>query len=430
MAYSHVSRPEAATSSANVNVGWSLTDTVIYGAVMTTLIRDCFSAPVRYYTSDIPALWFIPDALMLASIMLLCVQRNRFAFNVTAIIFISVSCVIGLSLNGSTTAVASGLKMILPLFAGLYIGDRFKTGASFKTTVLILYAAICLGVVYNSYFEFPWTDQTFLVGDQEREFSRVWWTATADRIAGFGADSSLTGFLIMFSAVYLTSSSKIWTRFIVFGFTIYIIQITTSKTPIITIAALMLIDIFCLMLGAIIGRSYQKVRVTLYWPVVIICTAAPFLAVLYGQTFGFGSNVSDNVYSFSVRAMTSWVTPHMLMLHDFPLGFLFGVGIGTVGYPVLFSNLAEWYDAMNQIDNFPFSIYLLFGIPGFFIYLLLLYQLWWRGRITARMDLVFMFLLYGITILGFGAATFCLFFGAILSPFAQKDSRFGSQSAS
>ena len=392
------------------------TAAIVYAAVVSILVRDCFAAPIRFYASGIPGFWVLPDLLLFVSILMLAMQRSRLHFNIIVLCFVLFASTIGLLFNHSVTAVSSGIKMILPLIAGLYIGDRFRPGRMFWLFAAASFAIICAGVLYNLRFDFPWTGQTFVVGGREREFARLWWTASAQRIAGLGTDSTLTAFMIMIFAVYLTTKSHILIRTLIFAASIYFINITTSKTPQFVLSAILCIDIACAALGSLYRVPHVQVRRIFFRPLAAASLLFPFLAVLYGLLIGYGP-VGDSAFSFVVRSTVSWVEPQLMILRDFPLGLVSGIGIGTVGSPILFSGLSEWFDPMNQVDNFAFAIYLMFGIPGYLAYIILLKRIPEKSNDHFIFDFSFMFLLYGTTILGFSNATFGLVFGMILSPF-------------
>lgn len=397
------------------SAGKAMTATIVNVACLSIVVRDCFSAAIRYYTASVSQIWFVPDLLLVLAIGLLALQRGRSGLNFVVLAMLGFGCVMGMTVTGSATSVVSGLKMILPVVAGLYFGDQVQLRRRGWIIILMLYIVICAGVLYNSGVEFPWTGATFQVGDQQREVSRMWWAGAEPRVAGFGTDSTLTGLLVLMFSVFLTASTPLLFRLVLFGASIYVLKITTSKTPMLTLLLLLVLEGAGRLLATLTHRPYATIQRRFYPVVAMAATLAPFLAVLYGAVAGFGP-VDVNTSSFVVRATESWIMPHLLIARDFPLGWLTGVGIGAVGYPVYFSDLSSWYFYMNTVDNFQFAVYLQFGLVGISIYLLLLYNFSLHEKSKIRYDLMFAVLVYGVTVLGFASSSYGLIAGYLLSP--------------
>jgi hypothetical protein len=381
--------------------------------------RDLLAGPGRYYL-DVVGLsyaWFIPDAMMIvaAAVAFISGRSTKNAVVLMSIfLYFLFETIYGSFTVRSVEATISGVKLAVPLFFGIVVGRGVLAYFENILVSLISFAVICLAIIYNTANEFIWTDYALIVGDIQKSAAASRWFEGEARIAGLQADSTMAGFACLITAYFAAQRLSFFYRVILLAVAGYCINVTTSRTALVSLIVWVLYDVSIFVMRRGVGLSYSQCVKFLY---VIVSYSIIYVQVIAVIAFNniHMDIIPSYLFSYYDRATFTWVDPFRTMAEEFfPHGYLFGFGVGMVGPPVNFANLPFVF--LSYTDNFALATYLMLGVPGL-IYLL--HLIWRHGQVSqskGALVLAAVLMYYGGTIEGFSNATYCMLVGALLSP--------------
>lgn len=378
-------------------------------------LRDCFAGFFRYTFQNLGAnsLWFIPDGMAFLCVGLFIIRHILIAKNLIAsmtVIWMMISFVVAYFFFRDSLAVASGLKMIVPVFVGFCFCMRpVNEMKAVRYLFYVVFVFSCIGVVWNSFGPLAWEGYAYEgFGVGERAASRQWWIAGGiPRLGGFAADSTMAGFFLMAGYAVLAVNMKIAMRLIVGVVAIYVTYITTSKTNLVAILFIFAILSFSWILGK--QKELKLLKSIAKYSYLTILIPYILIILLNGVDL---TDISQSLYSMQDRINNSWVLPIVYMADLFPPGFVTGCGAGCFNYPMdLFPTAVQQYYV--PVDNFYYGSYLMFGIP--FLLFLARHSFTQRPSDPAVIISTIAMNLFAITILCYGPASSLLLFGIIYS---------------
>lgn len=390
-------------------------------------LREPFAGAVQFYLGNagLGFLWFVPDGIaLLCVVALLAIDLAmngswRFFF---LLVVIAYYMLLGYITIGSVASALSGFKALLPLLSGILITRSVFQRAWLQFCLVALLVIAMAGVWWSVGHALPWAGSSFDSGLGTKSFrATVWASGGGVRPFGFSSDQHYAAssilFLFAFIGAYRRAHLFYWLAIPVVA-TVYI---STSRTSLLALVILIgfriLLDLFER------GHRPEATR--------IITAVTPFLVPLlpisvmaFAQLYSL-SEISSSLESIWVRGSEVFLQPVSLMPIFAPYGWLFGFGLGGVGFPVMQSNYSSY---LAIIDNFLLFSYYSFGVP-FLLYYLFLCR---RNAVELDMHKRIMFcvvVLFGQFILGWANGMFMMAFGYAASagfvsrPILKKASR-------
>ncbi|TQX85325.1 MULTISPECIES: hypothetical protein [unclassified Rhizobium] len=377
--------------------------------------RDCFAGFIRYALQIVGAnsLWFLPDVLAFLCVGIFVARYAIVAKNIVAIlllIWVLISAVIAYIFFKDFIVVASGVKMLAPVFVGFCFCMRpLNEMRSIRYLFYIVFAFSCIGILWNSFGPLAWEGFAYEgLGGGERTAGKQWWVlgGTA-RLGGFAADSTMASFFVMAGFIVVAVNFKLAVRLTAGAIALYITYLSTSKTSLMVIGFIAALLAFGWLLGD--RRESNLLRTVARYSYISIFIPFLLIVLLNGVNL---ADISLTLYSMQDRINNSWVLPVVYMADLFPPGFVTGCGLGCFNYPMqLFPTDVQQYSV--PVDNFYYGTYLMFGIP----FLLFLLRHFRTQKPTDPIIVISTIAMnfFGVTILCYGPASSLLLFGIIYS---------------
>ena len=372
-------------------------------------VREPFSGAVQYYLDEfgLGILWFIPDAIGLGCVIALLVTDVVLYRSVK---FIFILCVIfyymllGYVSIGSFASSLSGFKAFLPLFAGLMLSRRILQRRMVQVILIALLLVAVIGLWWSSFNQLPWAQLSFDSGLVVRKFRATVWSAGGTyRPFGFSNDQHAAGSSVLFLLALIGAGNR---RSVFYALSVptgWGILISTSRTSLLAFAILVMMRF---LLDGLEERNRPRLTgvVTAVVPFVVIF--APACIMVFAQMYSL-NQVPGELVSLWVRGNEVFLQPFTLMPIFAPNAWLFGFGLGGVGFPVLQSNYASY---SSIIDNFLLFSYYSFGVPFLLFYFAMCFRNSAETDIYKRI-LFCVTVIFGQFILGWANGMFMLVFG-------------------
>jgi hypothetical protein len=378
-------------------------------ALLAYAVRESFSGAVQYYLDglNLGFLWFVPDAIGLVCVVALVVidlvkfGSFKFLFILCAIFYYML---LGYVSIGSLASSFSGFKALLPLFAGLMLSRPVlrRTHVQIALTGLLLLAMV--GIWWSLNNPLPWAQLSFDSGLGVKQIrSTIWAGANTYRPFGFSADPHSAGSSIVFLFALIGAGNKrllFYVLSVPVGMTVFA---STSRTSFMAFAILLLLRF---VFDVLERRDRPRLTelVTAIVPFLVIC--APMCVMVFAQNYSM-TDIPGELISVWVRGNEVFLKPFSLMPIFAPNAWLFGFGLGGVGFPVRQSDFGS-YEAI--IDNFLLFSYYSFGIP----FLIFYFAMCLRNRLETDFYKRMLFcvtLVFGQFILGWANGMFMIVFG-------------------
>lgn len=315
-------------------------------------------APLRFLLGMISAsmLIYTRDVAVVAYVVFVAaswLRGQRSAFLVPAVLAILiVHTLIGVLVLNSLIQPLFGLKIFLPFLLGIIVGplvrERPREVVTYCWWAFIITA---IGVVMNGSLDLPWIGASFDTPLGERELSRKWWSGSEARLPGFTRASYIAAQLMLTSMVpILAARPRFVVRLFLAAVAAPIIVMTTSKAPLMGLAALVVADMFVLLPGLTLVTSVL---------VIVLYLAGAALPIVSVQVkINNLAEVPGWAESFVERMQDMW--PRAFALYDSPFTVLIGRGLGGIGSAQL---LAE-PRLLNSADNLVLFLLVSFGLAG------------------------------------------------------------------
>lgn len=377
-------------------------------------VREPFAGAVQYYLGNagLGFLWFVPEGIALLCVVALLatdVFMNgswRFLFFLAVIAYYML---LGYISIGSVASSLSGFKALLPLLSGVLVTRSVLQRRWVQLGLITLLIVAMAGIWWSSSHELPWARSSFDSGLGTKRFHEIVWAAGGGiRPFGFSSDQHYAGssilFLFAFIGAYRRSHLFYWLAVPV-GAAIYV---STSRTSL--LAFIVLVGLRLLL--DLLERGHQPRGTQIITAVIpFLVPLLPISVMAFAQLYS-ASEIPSSLYSVWIRGSDVFLQPVSLMPIFAPYAWIFGFGLGGVGFPVMQSSYSS-YAAI--IDNFFLFNYYSFGIP-FVVYYLFLCM---RNAADADMHRRIVFcvaVLFGQFILGWANGMFMMALGYAASP--------------
>jgi hypothetical protein len=372
-------------------------------------VREPFAGAVQYYLDQLHLgfLWFLPDAIGLICVAALVVidlvkfGSFKFPFFLCAIFYYML---LGYVSIGSAASSFSGFKALLPLFAGLMLSRPLLQRNYIQIALTALLLLAMAGVWWSLKNTLPWAQLSFDSGLGVKQLrSTIWAAGGTYRPFGFASDPHSAGSSIVFLFALIGAGNA---RLLFYGLSVPVamtVWASTSRTSFMALAILLLLRF---VLDVLEKRDRPRLTelVTAVVPFLVIC--APMCVMAFAQMYS-ANDVPGELFSLWVRGNEVFLQPFTLMPMFAPNAWLFGFGLGGVGFPVIQSNYASY---SSIIDNFLLFSYYSFGIP----FLIFYFAMCLRNRLEADFYKRILFcvtLIFGQFILGWANGMFMIVFG-------------------
>jgi hypothetical protein len=372
-------------------------------------VREPFAGAVQYYLDQLHLgfLWFLPDAIGLVCVAALVVidlvkfGSFKFPFFLCAIFYYML---LGYVSIGSAASSFSGFKALLPLFAGLMLSRPLLQRNYIQMALTVLLVLAMIGVWWSLKNTLPWAQLSFDSGLGVKQLrSTIWAAGGTYRPFGFATDPHSAGSSIVFLFALIGAGNA---RLLFYGLSVPVgmtVWASTSRTSFMAFAILLLLRF---VLDVLEKRNRPRLTelVTAVVPFLVIC--APMCVMGFAQIYS-ANDVPGEFLSLWVRGNEVFLQPFTLMPIFAPNAWLFGFGLGGVGFPVIQSNYASY---SSIIDNFLLFSYYSFGIP----FLIFYFAMCLRNRLEADFYKRILFcvtLIFGQFILGWANGMFMIVFG-------------------
>jgi hypothetical protein len=305
---------------------------------------------------------------------------------------------------GSAASSFSGFKALLPLFAGLMLSRPLLQRNYIQIALTALLLLAMAGVWWSLKNTLPWAQLSFDSGLGVKQLrSTIWAAGGTYRPFGFASDPHSAGSSIVFLFALIGAGNA---RLLFYGLSVPVamtVWASTSRTSFMAFAILLLLRF---VLDVLEKRNRPRLTelVTAVVPFLVIC--APMCVMGFAQSYS-ANDVPGEFLSLWVRGNEVFLQPFTLMPIFAPNAWLFGFGLGGVGFPVIQSNYASY---SSIIDNFLLFSYYSFGIP----FLIFYFAMCLRNRLEADFYKRILFcvtLIFGQFILGWANGMFMIVFG-------------------
>lgn len=372
-------------------------------------VREPFAGAVQYYLDGLHLgfLWFIPDVIGLVCVVALVVidlakfGSFKFPFFLCVIFYYML---LGYVSIGSFASSFSGFKALLPLFAGLMLSRPVLQRRSVQIALTGLLSLAMVGVWWSLHNTLPWAQLSFDSGLGVKQLrSTIWAGGNTYRPFGFATDPHLAGSSIVFLFALIGASNRrllFYVLSVPVGMTVFA---STSRTSFMAFAILLSLRfVFDVLERG--NRPRLTELVTAVVPFLVVC--APMCVMVFAQNYSI-TDIPSELISVWVRGNEVFLKPFTLMPIFAPNAWLFGFGLGGVGFPVLLSDFGSY---QTIIDNFLLFSYYSFGIP----FLIFYFMMCLRNRLETDFYKRILFcvtLIFGQFILGWANGMFMIVFG-------------------
>lgn len=380
-------------------------------ALFSYAVRDPFAGPVQFYLNGIGlgVLWFVPDLIGIVCIVALLAidirefRSFKFLFILLAIFYYML---LGYVSIGSVASSFSGFKALLPLFVGLMLTRRALQRRFVQLALMALLFFAVGGLWWSSISDLPWSTLNFDSGfGDARQFKQTIWGYGGYRPFGFAADQHSAGSSVVFFLALIGVGQRrlsFYMLSLLAGIGIYI---STSRT---SLLALVVLVIFRFTLDYFEKRNRPRLTELVTACVPFFVLLAPICIMWFAQSYSI-NEIPSELISVWVRGYEVFLQPFNLMPIFAPNAWLFGFGLGGVGFPLRLSNYAS-YEFAAIIDNFLLFSYYSFGIPFLLFYVAMCVRNCSETDFYKRI-LFCMTLIFGQFILGWANGMFMLVFG-------------------
>lgn len=382
-------------------------------AFFSYCIRDGLASLVRYYLqkTGLNLLWFVPDVLAFGAFLLFIYiqvykEKNFFAvFFVVSFIF---SCFISiLFMNDTPFALVSTIKLFIPLFVGLcFAGRSLEGGQKTHVFLLVIFFACAIGVAINPFVDYPWSGETITTLGVEREVSRVWWSEGAQRYGGVSGDSTLAGFMTIFTFVLVSPYRGILFNVLCWPLIYFAIKATDSKTSMGVFYVYVLYYIYI----QFVPKAQRIRHLRAFTLASFVCLLVPPILMI---TLGGVDLPAIDPILFSLwdRINNTWNGPFLALADLFPVGYLTGCGIGCYSYPMLYTDLAKDF---IPLDNFYLTTFIMMGYP-FLLFVVVLFVHTRRNSDPIQLMILMLWNIYTVTVQSYGPSYANVLFGYAVS---------------
>jgi hypothetical protein len=325
--------------------------------------RDAATGVVRYYLdmAHLSILWFVPDIFACVVIYyflqrIVTPNKSTFGWILMANLITSLF-VAAIFMETSVFAFVSCIKLFIPIFVGFAFTGRSIMDYPFaRRFVFFMLIASVIGLLLSPHFNYPWVGAAIDNFGTSKGVGKIWWQGEERRYGGLAGDSTMAGFMCIFPYFQIYSRYSRKVNFLLWIPIIWALQISTSKTAIMTFCVFVPYYIYTEFLAPkdkILSRTARLAQLS------FICVAVPFVLILL---FG-GMTLTDYnplLFSMQDRINNSWQQPFTYLADLFPTGLVAGCGLGCFSYPMDYTIRR---DIAVPVDNFYMTTYLMMGLP-------------------------------------------------------------------
>ncbi|MEI2463279.1 hypothetical protein [Niallia taxi] len=384
--------------------------------VIIWIVIYVLSAPIQFVASNIGLSSIIVILKALIPIILILfgivntlskMEIGKQMATFLLILFLSI-CVAVLN-NLNINQIAYGIKTFLPLL-GLYSYMMIiKTVPDFKILFRLVSPIVILGVILDKFLTFPWTGQSYMVGNVERNISRSWETFGVERLSGFQSASYDTGIILtVFLMLYFLGDiiQKKAIKVTIFDglliiLSIYAVYLTTFKSSyIFLVFYLILMVALHFYKNSVKAKPYLSVFIRYYMLFVFCYSSIPPVLSYLGYNF-FVTNTNNFLLNFlfksySIRMTTTW--PEAFSFLDLAtFDGILGRGIGGIGTAQTYGELI--YNAADNVFVYMIVTFGILSLPVLFwmLYIVFSKKMQFLPRVI-MLKIFLLLLIYGATV--------------------------------
>lgn len=267
------------------------------------------------------------------------------------ILLLSGHAAVGMLQLSNPLQVAFGLKLFLPILAGmaaaplLFANDRFPL-----KFFAFLWGVCAAGILLDHFLILPWTGLSYSLMGHEIEGNRIWSTGGIERLSGFTRFSwdAAAQILLTFLLVVVVLRKNVMLKLIMWGVTAGVIGLTTTKGMIMAFT----LCTVCLLAAGIL-RGMIDVRKPAILFAVLFCVTLPFLGT--ALDLAAPSHTTRLLFDSLIdRFESTWPDAVQQFQEHSPL---IGGGIGSIGTPQKY-----FASRGNPGDNFYVYLLNIFGL--------------------------------------------------------------------
>lgn len=339
----------------------TLNDKLILFPFVLYIFSLVFEGALRYYLSHmgLEKIIYLPKGMMFLVFLFVIIsditKRGPFKLYIILLFILALSFLNGWHHTNSLVQAAFGVWVYAPFIYGVMILPTIlSTGERATPLVLAVWFITATGLFWDYISELPWTGFNYDIGQVLVEGSRGWTTFGIERCGGFARASFSAAYLILFSSLYIVSTSKrafiITSIWIISGLAL----LTTTHRTSIAIYFILTITI------PIIFRYYNAniiKRICKIFP-LIVASIGICLPCLSGVVFlNLNTHMEEFILS-SIGARLSKTWPDALSLIFEHGNAIWGRGLGGIGAAQLYFETTYY----NPADNLYLSLFATFGI--------------------------------------------------------------------
>ncbi|KQR73270.1 hypothetical protein [Rhizobium sp. Leaf341] len=382
-------------------------------AFLLFCLRDGFTGSARYYLQmfKIDILWFVPDLMAFGCVLIFSYLQIFKERNPVGIFFIIAFCwsvyISSIFMNDTLFTLFSSIKMFIPMFVGFCFYKRSVTDVRWLQIVLILvFFTSSIGVILNPYVEYPWVGQVLETFGGAREASKLWWTDGVPRYGGFAGDSTMAGFMTLFTYLLVSPYRGIIFNIVCWPLIVTALYLTNSKT------AIGLFGIYAVLYlyMNVIPRAYRVRIIRTFTQLSFLCLLVPPILMITLGGVDLGA-IDPKLESLADRINNTWNGPFIWVSELFPTGMFTGCGIGCYSYPMSYTDMAKYN---LPLDNFYMTTFLMMGYP-FLLFVALLFAKVPVMRDPIKLSILMLWNVYSVTVQLYGPSYATLLYGYAIS---------------
>lgn len=376
--------------------------------------RDAATGCVRYYLDvvHLSILWFVPDILacvVFFFFMQRIVARNRSAFGwILTVNLLTSLLVAAIFMQTNLFAFISCIKLFLPIYLGFVFTGRSIMDYRFaRHFIFAMLIASVIGLILSPHIDYPWVGAAVDNFGTSKGVGKIWWQAGERRYSGLAGDSTMAGFMCVFPYLQIYSRLSRKINILLWGPIFWALQVSTSKTAILTFILFVAYYLYSEFLSAPERRIWIT-RKLAQWS--FVCVIVPFVLILMFSGIKL-TDFDPLLFSMQDRINNSWQEPFLYLVDLFPAGLATGCGLGCFSYPMEYTMRRE---IAVPVDNFYLTTYLMMGLP-FLITMFGMFTATWKTNDQNKLINMAMINIYTITVQCYGPSYATLSIGYAFS---------------
>jgi hypothetical protein len=338
-------------------------------AIFALLSRDILAGALRYFLDvvGVGALWFVPDMLGFVAFALWCAifisARGKYAISAFfAALLLFYPILVGSISGASQIALLSGAKLLMPLILLGFARCDFFEKRLWKHGTCALLLLVLAAAYADQFMDFPWKGYDFEMFGAERDASRDWLILGQERIsATSSSSSSLATSALLAGVIFSINCGRIRWKLVGYLITYVIIDLSTSRTQLVGLAACAAVDMFIHFRHVSNDRDrHASLARCLLIVIILLSALVPFYL---GASRGSSERIFSNSEYSSLGTRASLVWPATIITIETMNGWFTGLGFGWVGAPAAY--MQRYISPQSAVDNMFMYYLVIYGLFAF-----------------------------------------------------------------